>query len=152
MELDDTIIQIAVAGVLSAGALLWFAMGFITSVAGTWHDGQHTVTLEQWGPWVWGEAKWPQGWQRYRGLISFGRLRLRRFDGGLEHLKTLGFNEAQAALLGGRRTMAHLELRRRDDALVGLFYGRRISFETDDRDIAGVAVVIPEKRVWRRQS
>ena len=147
MEADDLVRTIVIA-VFVVGILAWLITGFVISVAGIWAAGERNVVVTQMGPWVWGDSTWREGRQIYRGFIVFGFIRLKRYDFGVQHLTSLGFNMEQARALEGVST-GHFVMRKVSSTkLRGHFYGRKFSFDGDK--VQGVTHVAPTDRVWER--
>ena len=123
--------------------------GLMSRVSGAWRDGERLITLRQLGPFVHGHAARNGGWERYSGTVLWGRLRLRRYDGGLHHLEGLGFAPEVAPLLENQ-LMATFDLRLKGSVLEGVFEGRVIRSERQPPRILSVTRTKPKARVWSR--
>ena len=123
--------------------------GFMTRVSGRWRDGERLIQLQQFGPFVRGQATRDGGWERYSGTAIWGRLRLRRSDGGLAHLERLGFASEVAPLVEDQ-VMATFDLRVKGASLVGSFQGRVIRSERRPPRIISVRSTAAKPRVWTR--
>jgi hypothetical protein len=130
--------------------LLYMLLGGLTTrVGGAWRDGERLINLRQFGPLVSGDALRDGGWERYSGTAVWGRLRLRRSDGGLQHLQSLGF-AAEVAPLLENQVMASFDLRLRNGQLNGTFQGRVIRSERRPARIVSIHSTAPKERLWVR--
>ena len=145
----DEFFTLFVYGAAVVLVLGWAGCGFAISVSGVWRDRDREIRLEQLGPILWGRCEVPEGLQRYRGVVSFGRVLLKRRDFGEAHLRGLGFNEEQARLVDGN-IMVRLRMRLVNDRLVGVLEGTRFQFAPNTAKIVSVTVTSPEDRTWVR--
>ena len=138
---------------LLLGLVLGFAYlligGLLTRVGGRWRDGERLIHLRQFGPFVSGRAVREGGWERYSGTAIWGRVRLRRSDGGLAHLETLGFASEVAPLVEDQ-VMATFDLRLKGASLDGSFQGRIIRSERRPPRIISVHSTPAKPRSWTR--
>ncbi len=130
-------------------AVVAFAGGLATRVAGSWTDGDRRIVLHQRGPLVHGLCERPGGSELYTGFACFGWVWLRRRSFGREHLAALGFPEHVLSEVAGQVT-GRLRLRRVAGALSGTFTGVRFSFSGEPARIASVRELAPTERRWQR--
>jgi hypothetical protein len=145
----DEILRIALMVALGLGALYALLGGLMTRIGGRWRDGDRVINLRQFGPFVSGQAPRPGGWERYSGFALWGRVRLRRSDGGLEYLQSLGF-AAEVAPLVEDQVMASFDLKLHGALLEGTFQGRIIRSERRPPKILSVSSTPPKARRWTR--
>ena len=145
----DTVLRNALLIGLVLGITYLVVGGLLTRVSGHWRDGERLIHLRQLGPLVSGKAIREGGWERYSGTAIWGRVRLRRSDGGLAHLETLGF-AAEVAPLVEDQVMATFDLRLKGANLEGSFQGRIIRSERRPPRIISVHSTPPKPRSWTR--
>ena len=146
--MDDETIRDLFIALICLLSLAFVAGGWFYRVAGVWRDGHRIITLLQWGPFVWGHARFAEGRQRFRGRIFLGRLRLTRWDYGSEHLQSFGFEPNYLAAMEGQAT-GYFALRvQGPDVLSGEFYGRK--FTIKENKMVPVSLAPPAARTWQR--
>jgi hypothetical protein len=146
--MDDDSIRALFVGLVSVAALTFVVGGWAYRIGGTWRDTTRQITLQQWGPIVFGNADFTGGHQRFFGAVFLGRLRLTRWDYGGEHLQSLGFAAAHVAAMQGQTT-GYFRLQVVDrQTLAGHFYGRK--FSSKGERMVPVGVVPPAPRTWQR--
>ena len=142
---DDELVRNLFWGLLVLSALVGLVGGFLTPIAGSWRDDSRPIRLRQFGPLVWGESTWEEGWQRFWGYAWGGRVLLYRRDYGAAHLVALGFTPEQVPLVMGQVT-GHFRLRRQEGALAGHFVGRHFRIEAER--LADPSTAPPSPRRW----
>lgn len=145
----DELFTLVVYGAAVVLVLWWVGWGFAISVNGVWRDRDREIWLDQFGPILWGKCEVSEGVQQYRGVVSFGRILLKRRDFGQAHLRSLGFNQEQARLVDGS-IMVRLRMRLVEDRLVGALEGTRFQFAPNTAKIVSVTTTSPEDRTWVR--
>lgn len=133
------------------GAFLVLLLGsLLTPVGGLWRDGDRSITLRQLGPFVWGRCPRKGGHEEYRGWALFNVVRLERCAFGSAYLRDNGFSAPQQPFVTGQ-ILARFVFRRRPDALVGTFQGRRFTFVERPRTRVDQVTLMPaEPRAWYR--
>ena len=127
--MDESLLQQLMWVLLALGAVAVGVLGHWPRLRGRYHDGDHVVTLEHRGPVLWGEAQVRGGKETYLGVVVAGRIRLRRYDWGQNHLGDLGFGADTAATMDGACTGTFVLERGPGGALTGQFVGRRLRIE-----------------------
>lgn len=144
---ENEAVRLSICVLMGLAGLLVPLLGHWPRLSGAWAESERRITLGHWGPLVWGSCVVEGGSERYLGLALAGRLRLRRYDAGRDHLINLGFPAAHVDALAGSCT-GSFAFAARGGALEGQFRGSR--FRLEGSRMVAVQRLAPVPRTWRR--